>query len=322
MDPTRINWSRRMAALLSDSDIPTDVTFKFKGTNDSEVSAHRMILAVVSPMFRKMFYVHNTVDMFAQEIIIEDTNAPAFMILIDAIYSIKTIQESLNGKTVDEIFAVLYLVTKYDIPELVQAVKDTLTSIPLTADTVLEVAGDVMDYSSTFKEEAQKLLLACAKFLKNKLTHPLDVFELIAENGDKMEVVHKLAVLVRENYSVPVNKWDVGSVPGLVESSGEDTDDEELNGMGNIWPLAGLMEWDIWSAVSSSEDTDDEEEDGDSEDSSNYLTGEDSDEESQEMESDSDDDAVEPLPFQEPSPPLPPQNDEDDLEAALQLLFL
>jgi len=319
MDPTRINWSRRMAALLSDSDIPTDVTFKFKGTNDSEVSAHRMILAVVSPMFRKMFYVHNTVDMFAQEIIIEDTNAPAFMILIDAIYSIKTIQESLNGKTVDEIFAVLYLVTKYDIPELVQAVKDTLTSIPLTADTVLEVAGDVMDYSSTFKEEAQKLLLACAKFLKNKLTHPLDVFELIAENGDKMEVVHKLAVLVRENYSVPVNKWDIGP-PGLMESSGEDTDNEELNAIWNILPAQGLLNMDIWAVESSSEDTDDEEEDGDGEDSSNYLTGEDSDEESQEMESDSDDDAVEPQPSLEPS--LPPQNDDDDLGAALQLLFL
>ena len=120
MDPTRINWSRRMAALLSDSDIPTDVTFKFKRSNDSEVSAHRMILAVVSPMFRDMFA---QMDIFDQEIIIEDTTAPAFRIIIDAIYSVKTIKESLRGKTVDEIFAILYLVTYYRIPELVQAVK-------------------------------------------------------------------------------------------------------------------------------------------------------------------------------------------------------
>merc|ERR1719186_2447416 len=119
-------------------------------------------------MFRDMFA---QMDNFAQEIIIEDTTAPAFRIIIDAIYSVKTIKESLKGKTVDEIFAILYLVTYYRIPELVQAVKDTLTSFPLTADTVLEVAGEVMDYSSTLQEEVQKLLLACAKVLKNKLTH-------------------------------------------------------------------------------------------------------------------------------------------------------
>merc|ERR1719186_2296514 len=211
-------------------------------------------------MFRDMFA---QMDNFAQEIIIEDTTAPAFRILIYAIYCVKTIQESLKGKTVDEIFAVLYLVTKYDIPELVQAVKDTLASFPLTVDTVLEVAGDAMDYSSTFQEEAQKLLLACAKFLKNKLTRSSDVFQLIAENGDRLEVIHKLAVLVKENYLVPVIKMHgryfgpVGPVRDVIESSGEDTDEEVLVDIG---PAPGL----------SSDDEDSEDSLGDS---SNYLTG-------------------------------------------------
>ena len=83
-----------------------------------------MILALVSPVFRKMLYVHNTVNMFAQVIILEDTTAPVFRIFMDAIYGVTPIQESLKGKTVDEIFAVLYLVHKYDIPELVMAVQE------------------------------------------------------------------------------------------------------------------------------------------------------------------------------------------------------
>merc|ERR1719186_1793356 len=79
-------------------------------------------------MFRKML----SMDMFPQEVIIEDTTAPAFRIFMDTIYGINSIQESLKEKSVHEIFAVLYLVKKYDIPELVQA--DVLSSFPLTTD--------------------------------------------------------------------------------------------------------------------------------------------------------------------------------------------
>ena len=98
-----------------------------------------------------------------------------------------------------------------------------------------------------------------------------------------------------------------------MESSGEDSDDEVLN----IGPVPGLH---VSETELSSNDDSDDEEDEDSEDSlgdsSNYLTGEDSDEESHEMESESDDDAVEPMPS------LPHLNDDDDLGATMQQLFL
>ena len=101
--------------------------------------------------------------------------------------------------------------------------KDTISSFPLTADTVLEVAGDVMDYSATFQEEADQLLHTCAKFLKNKLTRSNDIFRLIAENGDKLEVIHKLAVLVRE---IPDPDCRGDACACLTASEDEDSEDE------------------------------------------------------------------------------------------------
>merc|ERR1719402_974200 len=155
----------------------------------------------------------------------DDTTAPAFRIFIDAIYGVTHIQESLGGKSVDEIFAVPYLVHKYDIPELVLAIQDTISSLPLTASTVLEVAGDVMDYTSTFQEEADQLLHTCAKFLKNKLTRSSDMFRLIAENGDRLEVIHKLAVLVRQIKN-PDSRGE-SRTPCLTSSDVSDSEDED-----------------------------------------------------------------------------------------------
>merc|ERR1719186_1065553 len=66
---------------------------------------------MVSQIFRNMFFVHNTVDKSAKVVVIEDSNKPTFRMMLDAIYNMKTMKESLQGKTTQEIFAVLYLVT-------------------------------------------------------------------------------------------------------------------------------------------------------------------------------------------------------------------
>merc|ERR550519_1841405 len=57
---------------------------------------------MVSKVFRNMFYVHNTADKLAEQIVIEDATKPAFQIMIDAIYNVKTIKESLKGKAIYE----------------------------------------------------------------------------------------------------------------------------------------------------------------------------------------------------------------------------
>ena len=49
---------------------------------------------------------------------IEKTTALAFQILKDAIYNIKSIGESFQGKSVDEVFYVVDLIERFHIPEL------------------------------------------------------------------------------------------------------------------------------------------------------------------------------------------------------------
>ena len=54
---------------------------------------------MVSDIFRNMFYVHNTVDMSAKEIMMEDTTKPTFQMMIDAVYNVKPMKKSLQGKS-------------------------------------------------------------------------------------------------------------------------------------------------------------------------------------------------------------------------------
>lgn len=204
MDPTLIDLSAKSGQFISaNSDIPPDIIFKF--ADKTEIAAHKMILSMVSLVFRNMFYVHDTRDRLANEIVIEGTTKPPFQIMIDSVYNIKSMKKSLQEKSVDEIFAVLHLVTMYEIPELVLAVKEYLSTFPITEENVMEVADNAMEYLSTFEEAAQCLLLSCAKILKRKLTDTESFNQFVVENGDKMATVHKLAVLMKGLPPIPMS---------------------------------------------------------------------------------------------------------------------
>jgi len=179
--------------------LPSDITFKFTKGDGGEIKTNKTILAMVSTVFGNMFFVHDTKDKSATEMVMEDTTKPAFQIMLDAVYNVRPVKESLQGKTVDEVFAVLYLVSKYEIPQLVLDVKECLSTFPITEENVLEVATDAMEYSSTFGEATQILLLACAKFLKEKVSGNSDLFiRFVAQNGDRIATVQKLAVLMMD----------------------------------------------------------------------------------------------------------------------------
>jgi len=197
-----VNLNSETAQFIAEnSEIPPDIIFKFTsagGEDGEEVAAHKMILSIVSKIFRNMFYVHNTLDKSATEMVMEDTTKPVFQMMIDAVYNKKPLKENLQGKSVQEMFAVLYLVTKYKISALELAVKECLVSFPITEENALEVADDAMEYLATFEEAAQILLVSCAKFLEPKFTKRKCFIRFVAENGDRMATVHKLAVLIKD----------------------------------------------------------------------------------------------------------------------------
>ena len=167
-----IDWKLRLVEVIKESsEIQTDTTFKIEKDNKEEyVKAHRLVLGMASEVFRKMLFVTSTSDREAKEILVKETTVAAFRAMVDAIYNTKTIRKSLVDKTVPEMFAVLNLVKKYEIPELVLTTRDCLATFPLSEEVVLEVAGDAIKYINIFDEEAKELMLHCAKFLMPKLS--------------------------------------------------------------------------------------------------------------------------------------------------------
>ena len=66
---TSVNWSR-MLEQLEGEEIPYDVTFNVfeEGALIGSVKAHKMLLAIVSPVFKAQFFTRDTLDKTAEEI--------------------------------------------------------------------------------------------------------------------------------------------------------------------------------------------------------------------------------------------------------------
>ena len=94
------------------------------------------------------------------------------------------------------------LVERYQMPELIKAVKKELDKYPITDDTILEVAEDAMEYTSMFEDEANDLLITCARFLNSKLKNFNSVMKYAAENKNQKEVWSTLLTLMN-NLEIP-----------------------------------------------------------------------------------------------------------------------
>lgn len=169
MSPAPFDWSL-ITKVKDTPSIPPDVVFQIvENGKVHEVTAHKMILAMISPVFEKMFYTTDVGDKTAQQIKVEQTTEPAFQVMIDAVYNSKPIEDSLNGKSVREVFDVVNLIERFQIAQLVEVILKQLSNYPITDETVMDVADEAMQYTSLFPKETQHLLLVCAKFLQIKL---------------------------------------------------------------------------------------------------------------------------------------------------------
>merc|ERR550519_843659 len=142
-----------------------------------------------------MFYTTN-VDKTVKEVKIEATTKNAFQIIIDYLYTTKSIEDSLHGKSLQEIFDVVNLIERYQMSKLQKDMDELLSNYPITDDTVLEVAAEAIHQRRLFQKEAQQMLVSCAEFLKPKLKDAKSIFKYIKENEEQSEVVSALLVLI------------------------------------------------------------------------------------------------------------------------------
>ena len=79
---------------------------------------------------------------------IEKTTASAFQIIKDAIYNNMSIEDSLQDKSLDEVFDVVVLIERFRIKELMEPMNEYLATYPVTDDSkysALKVAKKAME---------------------------------------------------------------------------------------------------------------------------------------------------------------------------------
>ena len=192
-----IKWSTRVALLLAQTDsILTDVTFEIEG---KIVRAHKLILAMASPVFMKMFFTSEFADKKAQEIPVKETTHEAFEVMVEAIYNTTSMQKTPLMKSAGDIFDVLNLAVKYEIPKMEITAKACLAAFPVTKDTLLTVASDAQAFLVPFREEATEVLARCAGLCWTLFSRPRDkgpgpwdhdsLFQYCCDHEEQQEVL-------------------------------------------------------------------------------------------------------------------------------------
>ena len=81
MSLAQFDWYRFLAEI---SDIPPDVIFQIVENGELyEIEGHKIVVGMVSPTFKLMFYTTEVGDKTAQMIKVEEITRSAFQIIID-----------------------------------------------------------------------------------------------------------------------------------------------------------------------------------------------------------------------------------------------
>ena len=186
-----VDYNIQVQELLA-SDPPViafDVTFKVldsEGKLEGEMSSHKFLLALASPVFRRGFYGTDFKEKKNESIEMKGTTLKAFQALISVIYKQPL---DLETMTVTETFDLMNLAERYDLPKLKKKLNQELETMVLSKYTVVEVANTAMKFHQ-LEEASRALLENCAKTLYKELDTKDCVVKLIySVHGTKDETM-------------------------------------------------------------------------------------------------------------------------------------
>ena len=131
--------------------LPTDIKFLFKkGGVVSEIRAHKLILALVSDVFKTGFYGGITDDGSVE---IKDASKEAFEVMIEFIYNKIT---NVSSYDIDILCETYYLADKYNIELLKKETLRSIRSKDITTGNALDVAN-LAEQHSAHEELAETL---------------------------------------------------------------------------------------------------------------------------------------------------------------------
>ena len=181
--------------LSADSDAPPDVFFLVKGTDgkSTKIGAHRLLLAGISPVFKRMFFgpMKETENMLE----VKETSPKAFRAMINYIYARRPQNVLYNVMDVDikTLFELYALSDRYDILNLQTKIMGSLWEFELTRENLISTATVANSYKELFVDLSTELLMMCLKFyleldtaakenLPNQETN-LDILDELMEVG-------------------------------------------------------------------------------------------------------------------------------------------
>ena len=206
-----VDWAQYLSP---DSELPPDVIFNvvqssgtYKGGSECvnhifarnvSVRAHKLILAAVSPVFRRMFFSTDTnFTLESEEITIMDSDCFAFQKMINYIYS-----KDYSCDDIRDSFEILKMGDKYDLKELVILSRRSIDNYVISGQNVAKVLHVVEVYKNLegFDDICEGLLARCRKFVSDSMRTAQDVFNLLAINSDEDDEVETdlLVKLLRE----------------------------------------------------------------------------------------------------------------------------
>ena len=132
---------------------------KRKRVKKGVISAHKVILAASSSVFKGMFFgpMKETKDVIE----VKETMFEAFERLLEYIYQVDI--ECRNISLV-ELYEIMKLAELYDMPELMEELKIQIENFPISMDNLMQVATAAYEYPQ-FEDVSKAVMVSCAKFL-------------------------------------------------------------------------------------------------------------------------------------------------------------
>ena len=154
------NWK---SFLSEESEVPPDVFFLVheEGGGSARIGAHRLLLAGVSPVFKRMFFGPMKETKEVMEV--EDTSAQAVSAMINYIYDKNYISEEVLADT-STLFELYALGDMYDILNLRTEIMDSLDELEITMESLVSTATVANNYKWLHVDLSTELMMKCLKF--------------------------------------------------------------------------------------------------------------------------------------------------------------
>lgn len=200
-----LDYNALVASLLSpDCPIPSDITFRVmdkKGIYLGDVSAHKFILSLVSPISRSSFFGSDNTDRDAKVLETKETTMKAFRGMVDFIYKKEVNFEQMS---VREMFDLVDLAEYYHITELQEVIRGLLNDLDISRETVMEVAAMAEEFTQ-YDVMSKTLLGNCARVLNTITTDRKSFIDFSSEvTQSRREVLWVKLISLMKNLQPPV----------------------------------------------------------------------------------------------------------------------